>query len=229
MPSDSIHRAGDLPCRILLVDDHPITRQGMRTLLERDPGFLVCAETDNAIDAVAALRNAKPNLAIVDISLRGENGLELVKEITTQAEQIPVLVVSMHDEEFYASRAQRAGAAGYVMKQHASDRILAALRRIVAGQTAFADPEKRRTWSESLLVRSRGAQLERLSAREAEVLRQIGAGYATREIAEKLGLSMKTIDTYREHLKLKLDLASAEELVQFAVGWLNSELRSENR
>ena len=198
----------------------------MRALLERDPGFVVCAETDNASSAVAVVRDAKPNLAIVDISLQGENGLELVRELTTYAVQMPVLVVSMHDEEFYANRAQRAGAAGYVMKQHASDRILAALRRIVAGQTAFADPAKRQLWSESPVVTSRGAQLERLSTRETEVLRQIGAGYATREIAERLGLSMKTIDTYREHLKVKLDLSSGEQLIQFAVGWLNSELRS---
>lgn len=211
----------------MLVDDHPITRHGMKTLIECEPGFVVCAESDTAAAAVSVLRESQPHLAIVDISLRGENGLELVKELKTAAAHVPVLVVSMHDEEFYADRARRAGAVGYVMKQHASDRILAALRRIQSGLTAFADPEKRQIWSESSRSASKLGDVEELSARESEVLRLLGDGYGTREIAGKLGLSMKTIDTYREHLKLKLNLPTGERLVQFAVRWLNSERRAD--
>ena len=215
-------------CRVLLVDDHPITRHGIRTLIEQEPGFVICAEADSAAAATNLARVHQPTVAIVDISLGDDNGLKLVTQLKADAPTLPVLVVSMHDEVFYAERARRAGAAGYVMKQHAGDRILAAIRRIVSGQTAFADPTRRNLWSSDRSTDPTAGSVADLSAREHEVLRLIGSGYGTREIATQLGLSIKTVDTYREHLKLKLNLTSGERLVHFAVRWANSEAREQS-
>jgi DNA-binding NarL/FixJ family response regulator len=213
--------------RILLVDDHPVTREGIRSLVEGDPHFVVCAQADSRAAALALAVEVKPDAAILDVALRGENGLDVLKEWRAAGATFPVLVVSMHDQEFYGERARRAGAAGYVMKQHASDRILGALRRVLAGETAFHDPAKpaplpRR---EAALRKAGGGGVESLSEREIEVLRLLGDGYGTREIAEKLALSIKTIDTYREHLKLKLNLTGADQLVRFAVQWAGSQKR----
>jgi DNA-binding NarL/FixJ family response regulator len=212
------------PSRILLVDDHPVTREGIRSLVEGDPQFVVCAQADSRAAALALAKEVRPDLAILDVALRGENGLDVLKEWRAAGAKFPVLVVSMHDQDFYGERARRAGAAGYVMKQHASDRILGALRRILAGEEAFHDPAKPApTRREALLRKAGGGGLETLSERELEVLRLLGDGYGTREIAEKLALSIKTIDTYREHLKLKLNLSGADQLVRFAVQWAGSQ------
>lgn len=201
----------------------------MRALIEQQPGFVVCAEAENPTAAVELARTSKPTIAIVDISLRGENGLELVAALKKEAAHMPVLVVSMHDEEFYAARAQHAGAVGYVMKQHASERILAALHRILAGQTAFRDPQRPEAWINPARAEVSDGGLSHLSAREREVLALLGAGYGTREVAEQLKLSVKTIDSYREHLKEKLNISSGERLVQFAVRWANSQARAAER
>lgn len=218
----SLNSAPGGPRRILLVDDHPVTRNGIRTLIESEAGFATCAEAANASAALQLLKDFRPDAAIIDISLNGGNGLDLVPEFQRAVSPVPVLIVSMHDEEFYAARAQRAGAAGYVMKQHASDRIMGALRRILAGQTAFAENAVVGGQRSAALKKSARIGLEYLSDRETEVLRLIGDGYSTREIAQELKLSAKTIDTYREHLKRKLDLVDGERLVRFAVQWANS-------
>lgn len=225
MSADPIQPRPGGQSRILLVDDHPITREGIRSLVESDPRFVVCAQTDNRAAALELAASARPDAAILDVALRGDNGLELLKEWRAQGAAFPVLVVSMHDEEFYGDRARRAGASGYVMKQHASDRILGALRRILAGESAFGTEPRPGAGRAALPRKAGGGGVETLSEREAEVLRLIGDGYGTREVAEKLGLSIKTIDTYREHLKLKLNLPDGERLVQFAVQWAGSQRR----
>jgi DNA-binding NarL/FixJ family response regulator len=213
--------------KILLVDDHPVTRHGMRALIEREPDFVICAETDTSADSLAAAESLRPDLAIVDIALRQENGLDLVQQLKAAHPALPILVVSMHDEDFYATRARRAGAAGYVMKQHASDRILGALRQIAAGETAFASPSTAaKPATRRLPSPPPPSGLDALSARETEVLQLLGDGFGSREIAEKLGLSVKTIETYREHLKLKLDLPTGERLTQFAIRWGSSRAKS---
>jgi DNA-binding NarL/FixJ family response regulator len=197
----------------------------LKALIEQQAGYVVCAETDHVAAAIDLVRSARPNIAIADISLPGENGLDLVTALRVSTPDLPVLVVSMHDEEFYATRARNAGAVGYVMKQHAGDRIIEAVRRILAGKTAFSDPQKRRTWDETPVARAVTNGIEDLSARESEVLGLMGNGYSTREIADKLGLSVKTIDTYREKLKVKLNLETGERLVYFAVRWAASQSR----
>jgi DNA-binding NarL/FixJ family response regulator len=205
--------------RVLVVDDHPITRQGIRAMIEAQPGFVVCGEADSEETAFNLLATTKPHVALLDISLRSTNGIELVKAFKIRSPATPVIVLSMHDEAFYAERALRAGAVGYVMKEHASEKIVQALRTVVSGETFFDARTKRRMQRRPHEKKAFAYGVDQLSARELQVLRLIGTGFSTREIATQLVLSAKTIDTYREHLKLKLDVPTGEELVQFAIRW----------
>lgn len=207
--------------RVLLVDDHPITRHGLRALINQQPHLEVCDETDNAARASELVGKHQPSLVIVDISLKTTNGIELTKNLTAQAAQVPILVVSMHDENIYAERALRAGAKGYLMKQEASEKIVAAIDRVLKGEVFLSDKMKERMLH--AFVKKRGEDnvfpIDTLSDREMEVLQLIGDGYSTRQIAEKLNLSSKTIDSYREHLKLKLNLATGADLIRYAIEW----------
>jgi DNA-binding NarL/FixJ family response regulator len=213
------------PARVLVVDDHPIVRQGLGQLIDAEPDLALCAEAADAPAALAAVEQEVPDLAIVDISLAGSDGLELVRQVRERWPSVRVLVLSMHSESVYAERALSAGAQGYIMKQEPPDRILHAMREVLRDEVFLSD--KLRT---KLLYRLVGSgrdrertPIERLTDRELTVLRLIGAGRGTRQIAEQLGLSVKTIETYRENLKRKLHLASAAELVQYAVSWLREE------
>jgi DNA-binding NarL/FixJ family response regulator len=203
-------------CLVLLVDDHPITRKGIRTLIEAAPGFTVCGEADDVETAKVLAGQLQPAIVVVDISLKGSDGLELIRRLKAVAPDTAVLVVSMHDEQFYAARARQAGAAGFINKQLASDQIVPALARLRAGAVLWADALKP---SRRIFKDDGPKGLESLSNREAEVLRLIGDGFATREIASRLGLSTKTIDTYREHLKRKLELNDGAALSHFAISW----------
>ena len=211
--------------RILLVDDHPLFRLGMRMLIEQKSSFEVCAEAENAPQAVELVRQLAPDLAIIDITLRSTNGIELTKSLRAQAPNMRVLVISMHDEEVYAERALRAGAMGYLMKLEAGEKIITAVERIMAGDIYVSDRLKEKmlrcflNQSAEKVV----SLADTLSDRELEVLDLIGNGYSTRTIAEQLNLSAKTIDSYREHLKLKLNLKNSGELVRYAVQWTKSE------
>jgi DNA-binding NarL/FixJ family response regulator len=211
--------------RILLVDDHPLTRRGIRALIEEEPSYEVCAEADNAPQALEMVRKCSPDLTIVDISLQSTNGIELTKGLRAQSPQMHVLVVSMHDEELYAERALRAGAVGYLMKHEACDRILVALDRILKGEIYLSDRLKEKMLHRFVSHRAEKptSVIDTLSDREMEVLQLIGNGYGTRSIADQLKLSVKTIDSYREHLKLKLSLKSGAELVRYAIQWINSQ------
>ncbi|MDB6095056.1 MAG: two component transcriptional regulator, LuxR family [Verrucomicrobia bacterium] len=211
--------------RIMLVDDHPLLRRGMRVLIEQRSRFEICGEADNAPEAVDMVRRIKPDLTIVDITLKSTNGIELTKALRAQAPDMRILVVSMHDEEVYAERALRAGAMGYLMKHEAVEMVIIALERILGGDIYVSDRLK-----EKMLHRFLNHSTEKvvslaelLSDRELEVLELIGEGYGTRAIAEQLGLSVKTIDSYREHLKLKLNLGTSSELVRYAIQWSKSK------
>ncbi|CAM2965151.1 response regulator transcription factor [Rariglobus hedericola] len=211
--------------RIFLVDDHPITRQGVAVLINQEPDLEVCGEADSAPKAFDLLQKAKADLAVVDISLKTTSGIELTKNLKVLLPDLPILIMSMHDESLYAERALRAGAKGYVMKQEASESILIAIRRILAGELYLSEKMKEKMLHR--LVHNRKDEvvfsIDTLSDREMEVFQLIGNGFSTRQIATKLNLSVKTIDSYREHLKLKLHIEKGADLVRHAIQWVKSE------
>jgi DNA-binding NarL/FixJ family response regulator len=232
MPSSSAtavleSEPADTPAKlkVLLVDDHPITRQGMKALVNQQQNLEVVGEADNAPYAIELVGKLQPDLAIVDIALKTTNGIELTKNIKVQAPNLPVLIVSMHDEGLYAERALRAGAMGYLMKQEASDKIIQAINRLLQGEIYLSDKIKEKMLHRFVNKKGDGMvfSIDTLSDREMEVFQLIGNGYSTRQIAQKLNLSSKTIDSYREHLKLKLNLESGAELVRHAIQWARNE------
>jgi DNA-binding NarL/FixJ family response regulator len=207
--------------RVLIVDDHPLLRRGMATLIASQPDFEICAEADNAQSGLQAMREKLPHIALVDITLPGTDGLELIKLMLSEQPKLRILVVSMHDESLYALRSLRAGAKGYLMKAEALEQIVSALRKIVAGDL-YVTPR----FSERLVFRAiqsledgLGSPVDRLSDRELEVLRLLGKGLGTRDIAKTLHLSVKTIETHRAHIKEKLGFKEAAEMVRFAIDW----------
>ena len=208
-------------CRVLLVDDHPIVRQGLALLIDREPDLSVCGEADGAHSAFHAIETLRPDLVVLDISLNGPDGLDVLKEIRMKTASLPILILSMHDESIYAERAMRAGANGYIMKQEATERVLVAIRRIMQGDVYLSD----RLTNSMLQQYVHGAStakkspLVNLTDRELEVFRLIGEGHGTRQIADELHLSVKTIESYQAHIKEKLALRNARELVQHAIEW----------
>jgi DNA-binding NarL/FixJ family response regulator len=206
--------------RVFLVDDHGIVRRGLTELINGEPDLVVCGQGEDAYGSLRAIRDAKPDLCVVDVSLKDSDGIELLKELRAQTPDLPVLVLSMHDESLYGERALRAGARGYIMKQEAPEHILAAVRTVLAGRIYVS--EKMQAMLLDRLVcggRSAGARLpmDRLTDRELEVFRMIGAGESVKEIADKLFLSQKTVQAHREHIKEKLNFRSSAELLRFAV------------
>jgi DNA-binding NarL/FixJ family response regulator len=206
---------------VFVVDDHPIVRQGLALLINQETDLTVCGEAEEMHSALSAIQAVRPDILIVDISLNGPDGLELLKNIRLGAPRLPVLILSMHDESIYAERALRAGANGYIMKQEATEKVLVALRRILSGEIYVSD----RIANSMLRHYVRGANVSEhssisdLTDRELEVFRLIGEGHGTRQIAEALHLSVKTVESYQAHIKEKLSLRSARELVQHAVQW----------
>jgi DNA-binding NarL/FixJ family response regulator len=210
---------------VFLVDDHPIVRQGLSLLINREPDLAVCGEAEEMHGALHAVQTAQPDIMIVDISLNGPDGLELLKNVRMSYPAMPVLILSMHHESIYAERALRAGANGYIMKQEASEKVLAALRRILSGEIYVSDRIANNMLQHYVhgANHSRNSSVAELTDRELEVFRLIGEGHGTREIAEALHLSVKTVESYQAHIKEKLSLRSARELVQHAVQWSVSE------
>jgi DNA-binding NarL/FixJ family response regulator len=207
--------------RVLLVDDHPIVRQGLALLIDREADLSVCGEADGAHSAFHAIETLRPDLVVLDISLNGPDGLEVLKEIRVKTGGLPVLILSMHDESIYAERAMRAGANGYIMKQEATEKVLIAIRRILQGDVYLSD--RLTTTMLQQYVRggaaTKSSPLLNLTDRELEVFRLIGEGHGTRQIADELHLSVKTIESYQAHIKEKLALRNARELVQHAIEW----------
>jgi DNA-binding NarL/FixJ family response regulator len=207
--------------RVLLIDDHPIVRQGLALLIDREADLSVCGEAEGAHSAFHAIATLRPDIVLLDISLSGPDGLDVLKEIRMKTGSLPVLILSMHDESIYAERAMRAGANGYIMKQEATEKVLVAIRRILQGGVYLSDRLTNTmlqqfvhgTWA------PKTSPLVTLTDRELEVFRLIGEGHGTRQIADELHLSVKTIESYQAHIKEKLSLRNARELVQHAIEW----------
>jgi DNA-binding NarL/FixJ family response regulator len=204
-----------------VVDDHPIVRQGLALLINRESDLVVCGEAEEMHTAMQEIVTTHPDIVVVDISLSGPDGLELLKSIRTRHPHLPVLILSMHDESIYAERALRAGANGYIMKQEATEKVLIALRRILNREIyvsdRVADKMLHRFVGGGRSQAVKGSPLEALSDRELEVLHLIGEGHGTRQIAEELHLSVKTVESYQSHLKEKLSLKNSRELMQYAI------------
>ena len=204
---------------VFIVDDHPLLRQGLALLINRERDLAVCGEAEEAQSAMREITLKRPDILIADISLNGPDGLDLLKNLRTLYPSLPVLILSMHDESIYAERALRARANGYIMKQEATEKVLVAVRRILSGDIYLSDRMANKLLHQYISgsavdMRSR---LSTLSDRELEVFRLIGEARSTRQIAEKLHLSIKTVETYQAHIKDKLSLRSGRELVQHAI------------
>jgi DNA-binding NarL/FixJ family response regulator len=211
------------PRRVLIVDDHPIVRQGLRRLIDQEEDLDVCAEAETVREARAAIREHRPDAIIVDISLKQGDGLELVRDVRAQYPTLPILVLSMHDETIYAERMLSAGASGYIMKQAASEQFLVAVRRVLDGGIYVSE-----TVSNTMIQRFTSGNppvaanpIDRLSNREIQILHLIGKGLSTRETAEALDLSIKTVESHRQRIKKKLTLTTGTQLVQYAVNWFS--------
>jgi DNA-binding NarL/FixJ family response regulator len=208
--------------RVLIVDDHPLMRQGLAQLINQQPDLEVCGEAEDVPQAIRQTSELKPDVVIVDLSLKGSDGIELIKSLHVQYAQLPILVLSMHDEALYAERALKAGAWGYIMKQEATNQVLNALRRVLAGEIHVSQSVSSRIVQGIVGGSgiSKRSPLERLSDRELDVFCKIGRGAATKQIAAELHLSVKTIETHCAHIKEKLRLQSQRELVQHAIRWV---------
>lgn len=208
--------------KVLLVEDHPMFREHLGQLIDRELGMSVCGESDNIRDAMRLIHETKPDVAIVDITLRGSSGLELLKDIKAQGLQVNVLVLSMHDEELYAERALRAGAKGYITKNEASTEVIKAIRCVMKGEV-YASKQMTARLLERMTHRRASPELtgiETLADRELEVFQLLGRGKSTREIAQALNLGESTVETYRARIKEKLQLRSAAELYLRAGQWV---------
>lgn len=210
--------------KVLIVDDHPMMRRGLREMLAGDAAFEVCGEAADGDEALTLLREHKPQVALVDVSLPSGSGLDLVKRMLSLNKKLRVLFVSMHDDAVFAERALRAGALGYVNKSQTSDKMLDAVRKVAAGELAVSQPISEKLMRRAVSkTQSPASGVERLSDRELEVFELIGRGLTTREIAERLALSVKTVETYREHIKTKLELESGTELSHQPTMWTSGQ------
>jgi DNA-binding NarL/FixJ family response regulator len=211
--------------RVLVVDDHPIVRQGLSQLINQEPDLMVCGEAEDARTALDAIDPSQPDILIVDVSLEGPDGIELLKTIRAKDTRLPVLILSMHDESLYAERALRAGANGYIMKQEATERVLVAIRQILGGEVYVSERMAKKMVQQFIGGSgvSKRSIIDELTDRELEVFRLIGQGHGTRQIAEELHLSVKTVESYHAHIKEKLFLKNARELAQHAVQWVTGQ------
>jgi DNA-binding NarL/FixJ family response regulator len=211
--------------RVLIVDDHPLLRKGVSQLIDQEKDLAVVGEAEDGHKAISAIETTKPDVALIDITLNGTSGIELVKNIKVRFPKLKMLVLSMHDESVYAHRALRAGASGYIMKQEGAEKVLTAMRKVLRGEVYLSERLGDRMLH--TLVNGHTAlpssPVEELSDRELEVFSLIGQGHGTRPIAEKLHLSIKTIESHRAHIKEKLNLQNASELVHHAIQWVQSE------
>jgi DNA-binding NarL/FixJ family response regulator len=209
--------------QVVLVEDHPMFREQLAHLINKQPDMAVCAEADNAAHGLAAINRQQPSLAIIDITLKGSSGLELLKDLRAQGIKIPVLMLSMHAESLYAERALRAGANGYITKEEASAKVMTAIRQVLAGEI-YLDPRFMKRVVSQILVNPRNnsaAPIERLTDRELAVFELIGEGRTTREIGIRLRVSVATIETYRARIKEKFGLENAGQLHARASSWVH--------
>jgi DNA-binding NarL/FixJ family response regulator len=207
--------------KVLIVDDHPTLRYGLAQLINQEPDLTMCGEAEDVREAFEAIEEKKPDIVLADISLKTRNGLQLIKELKEKHAGLPVLVLTMHDESVYAERALRAGARGYIMKQEATGKVTDGIRKVLSGDLFVSDRMAQKMMEGFIDDPSRTDEspLTRLTDREMEVLRLTGQGLGTREIAESLNLSRKTIESHYAKIKGKLNLSSAKELFQYALEW----------
>ncbi len=210
--------------RVLLVDDHPFMRAGLGQLIGGQPDLVVGGEAGNPAEALQALARQRPDLILTDLTMPGRSGLEFIKDLRAAHPEIPILVVSMHDEAVYAERVLRAGARGYIMKEAGGENLLGAIRQVLRGEVYVSHKMSARILEDLSTRRPRGSTspIERLTDREFEVFQLIGQGKGTREIAAELHLSPKTVDVHRSHLKEKLGLQDATALIRHAVRWVET-------
>jgi len=211
--------------KVLLVDDHAILRQGLVRLINQEADLETCGEAEEGPKAFELVAQLKPDVVVIDISLKGSNGIELIKNLKARWPELPTLVLSMHDESLYAERALRAGSLGYIMKEEAIEQVLVAIRSVLRGEIFLSERMKAKMLQYLATGKSKpsSSPIEHLTDRELEVFRLIGEGRSTRQIAEELRLSVRTVEAYREYIKSKLNLKNATELVQHAFHWVHYE------
>lgn len=210
--------------RVLIVDDHPMTRSGLAYFINHQPDMIACCEAQDAAEALKGVVQSKPDLVLTDFTLPDKNGLELIKDIRAVAPQLPILVISMHEESLYAERVLRAGARGYITKEEGGERLMRAIRHVLSGTIYVSDKMSARIleiFSGGTSVQER-SPVEELSDREFEIFELMGDGMSTQQIAEKLHLSMKTVDAHRAKIKEKLKLKTTNELISYAARWTAS-------
>jgi DNA-binding NarL/FixJ family response regulator len=219
-PPHSSHRK-----KVLLVDDHSMFREGLAEMIGHEQDLAVCGDARNSYEALDRIKDTSPDLVLADISMPGKNGLELIKDIHTLHPEIPVLVISMHDEQLYAERVLRAGGRGYIMKQEGGKMLMQAIRQVLSGKIYVSEKIASQLLGSFSGQRADLAKspVAHLTDRELEVLQLIGQGKGTREIASQLRLSIKTIEVHRSNIKQKLHLETAMQLVRFAVQWWESQ------
>ena len=212
--------------RILVVDDHPVVRQGLLHFINQQEDFVGCGEASNSTEALQIAISTKPDLAIVDVRLKNEDGLELIKELKARVPEMRILMLSQYDLPLYAERALRSGALGFVVKAQAADEIITAIRSVLAGEIYLPRPLARHLLHQLIgtAPSTPRPSVEMLTDRELHVLRLLGGGKSTREVAGVLGLSFKTIETHRENIKHKLGLQGASQLIHFATEWARQQL-----
>ena len=225
MSAEMLSGAPPMKGRVFIVDDHPIVRQGLALLINREPDLGVCGDAEEAGTALQRIESLKPDIILLDLSLNGPDGIDVLKAVRLRDSRVPVLVLSMLDESLYAQRSLRAGANGYIMKQEATEKVLIAIRRILGGEIYVSDRV-----SNSMLhqfvgntAEFKNSPIAELTDRELEVFRLIGEGHGTRQIADDLHLSVKTVESYQARIKEKLSLKNGRELVQRAIQWSISE------
>jgi DNA-binding NarL/FixJ family response regulator len=208
--------------RVFLVDDHPIVRRGFQLLLSLERDLTVCGEAEGGPEALQKILAIKPDVVVVDLSLKASSGLDLIKQVRAHSKQVKLLVFTMHSEAIYAERALRAGANGYIIKEDGTEKAINAIRLLMQGKSCFSQPV-----ADAMMARVAGqpsvagSALESLTDRELQVVELIGRGQGSREIATTLSVSMKTVESHREHIKSKLGLKRASELVSYAFNWVN--------
>ena len=215
--------------RIFIVDDHPMTRAGLTHLINHQPDTLACGEAENAAEALDLFDVSQPDLMLIDITLPGKSGLELIKDIKAIRPDLPILVISMHDESLYADRVLRAGARGYITKHEGGDKLLVAIRQVLSGKIYVSE-----SMSAHILEIFSGGQpgtvrpsIQNLSDREFEVFQALGEGLSSHEIAKKLHLSAKTVDAHRANIKTKLKINTTAELISFAARWTTTQTKQQ--
>ncbi|MBI5510401.1 MAG: response regulator transcription factor [Deltaproteobacteria bacterium] len=225
MPTGRSTAAKKSAAKVLVVDDHPVVRQGFAELIDQNHDLKVCGQAEDAASARDALRDTKPDVLVLDLSLEGASGLDFLEGLKATYPKLPVLVLSMHDESLYAERALRAGARGYIMKERPIQEVMTAIRRVLAGEVYLSDRMSARLLRRAVMGQptTSASPVETLSNRELQVFELIGQGYETGDIAAKLHLSVKTVHTHRENIKKKLSVANGTELHQQAFMWMQRE------